>query len=429
MNITEYLENGKYILPDDPKLQYCGRIGRGDNGMPEMVFPCSFIKWRFKGDSAAMIVNARRFYFDVFAGCFIDGVQYTVKLEPGMSRIELMRDNKVCCGQQMYLTRLYENTGLDSAKSAEADAGKNKKVPMETVAGKIENAPMETAVQNGKGSEHEIMFFKRQDACNFIEICGIELNEGAELLGCAPLPELKMEVYGDSVSAGEVSEALYCAGKPDPEGHEGLYSNSWYSYSWIAARKLNAQLHDIAQGGIPLLDGTGWYGSQEDLIGMESIYDKTRYSTDRKNSVKWDFSSYIPDVVVIAFGQNDAHPDDFMKILREAGCDGDDSESMEIAAARKKSDNWKKHYAGFLKQLRTYYPNALIICTTTILCHDSTWDDAIGEAVDNINDPKIRHFLYSKNGSGTPGHIRANEAEEMAEELTGYIKIIMQIKM
>ena len=44
------------------------------------------------------------------------------------------------------------------------------------------------------------------------------------------------------------------------------YSNSWYSYAWIAARKLDAQLHDIAQGGVALLDNTGWYHEPDILV-------------------------------------------------------------------------------------------------------------------------------------------------------------------
>lgn len=66
-----------------------------------------------------------------------------------------------------------------------------------------------------------------------------------------PKPERRMEVFGDSVSCGEVSEALEYVGKPDPE-HDGEYSNSWYSYAWITARKLGAELHDTSQGGIAL---------------------------------------------------------------------------------------------------------------------------------------------------------------------------------
>ena len=45
-----------------------------------------------------------------------------------------------------------------------------------------------------------------------------------------PLPERRIKVYGDSVSAGEVSEAVDYTRKEDPE-HNGEYSNSWYSYA------------------------------------------------------------------------------------------------------------------------------------------------------------------------------------------------------
>ena len=54
--------------------------------------------------------------------------------------------------------------------------------------------------------------------------------------------------------------------------------NSWYSYAWIAARKLDAQLHDIAQGGVALLDNTGWY-HEPDYIGMEHVWNKMRYDS------------------------------------------------------------------------------------------------------------------------------------------------------
>ena len=35
---------------------------------------------------------------------------------------------------------------------------------------------------------------------------------------------------------------------------------------------------------------------------------------------------------------------------------------------------------------------------------------------------KIRHFMFRRNGKGTPGHLRIPEAEEMAEELSAYIE-------
>lgn len=44
---------------------------------------------------------------------------------------------------------------------------------------------------------------------------------------CQKKTDKRIEVYGDSVSAGEVSEAVDFVGKEDPE-HEGGYSNSYY---------------------------------------------------------------------------------------------------------------------------------------------------------------------------------------------------------
>ena len=121
----------------------------------------------------------------------------------------------------------------------------------------------------------------------------------------------RIEGYGDSVSAGEVSEAVDFVGKEDPE-HEGGYSNSYYSYGWILARKLGAQIHDIAQGGIALMDGEGWYHEPEQ-IGMETVWNKVHYNTRLSGMSDWDFSRYIPQVVIVAVGQNDCHPEDYMK--------------------------------------------------------------------------------------------------------------------
>ena len=67
------------------------------------------------------------------------------------------------------------------------------------------------------------------------------------------------------------------------------------------------------------------------------------------------------------------------------------------------------------------YPKAQIILATTILCHDKNWDRSIDEVCTRIGRSRVHHFLYTKNGSGTPGHIRIPEAEQMSDELAAYI--------
>ena len=110
----------------------------------------------------------------------------------------------------------------------------------------------------------------------------------------------------------------------------GEYSNSWYSYAWMTARNLHAQLHDTSQGGIALLDKTGWF-MEPDYLGIESCYDKIEYQPELSEVKPWDFSRYTPDVVIFAFGQNDNHPDDYM--------------AEDYNSAR--SENWRQITADF----------------------------------------------------------------------------------
>lgn len=338
------------IKSDHEKLSYCGRIDWSNPEEPVFVFPCTSVGMRFTGNSLKIYVKNKSAYWDNALGCILDGTQTALALPADGSTV------------------------------------------------------LELEVRQKEKQEHELLLFKRQDACHQLRFLGFELEDGARLLDPPEKPERKMEVYGDSVSAGEVSEAVDYVGKEDPE-HNGEYSNSWYSYAWMTARRLNAQIHDIAQGGMALLDGTGWFHAP-DLIGMETAWDKICYHPELSGMQGWDFSRYTPQVVIVALGQNDSHPEDYMK----EDYDGE------------KARTWRQHYEGFLRKLRETYPDARIICCTTLLNHDPAWDRAVGQAVEQLGDEKVTQYLFRRNGRGTPGHLRIPEAEEMAEELAAYIQ-------
>ena len=342
-----------WISPDNERIFYSGRIDWKEKKAPVFVFPATYAQMRFTGKTIKIHVRNKNAYWDNYLGYILDGVQGKALLnQDGETIIEL------------------DATAKTDAKF------------------------------------HEIIIFKRQDACHEMTFLGVELDEDGELL---ELPETskpsarKIEVYGDSVSAGEVSEAVDFVGKPDPE-HNGEFSNSWYSYAWMTARKLNAQIHDIAQGGIALLDHTGWFYEPE-AVGMESAWDKVHYNPQFHCVTKWDFVQYTPQVVVVAIGQNDNHPIDYMK---------EDYNS-------ERSVNWRNHYKKFIQILRNQYPDAHIVCITTLLEHDPSWDRAIGQVVQELGDKKVTQYLFKRNGKGTPGHLRIPEAEEMSDELAAYI--------
>lgn len=338
------------ISPENQCLQYSGRIDFDDPKAPVFVYACTSVKTVFTGTTVRVRLQNHRNCWTNRMGYFIDGEQGQI----------VLRDDEA---EESY-----------------------------------------TLAENLAPGEHTLLFFKRMDSCHTVTFLGFELDERAEVSAPAPKPARRIEVFGDSVSCGEVSEALDYVGKPDPE-HDGEYSNSWYSYAWMTARKLNAEIHDTSQGGISLLDGTGWFAAPL-YKGVESCYDKIEYNPQIGPVKPWDFSRYIPHVVVVAIGQNDNHPEDYM-------AQDYDSE---------KSKHWRTHYQAFIERLMKLYPKAQIILTTTILGHDPSWDRAIGEVCEQIGSGRVHHFLYQRNGCGTPGHIRIPEAEEMSEELSGYIR-------
>ena len=340
-----------FITPDSSALQYCGRLDDTDKTAPVMIFPCSYVKIRFTGSKLAVVLENRSAYWDNYMGYLLDGEQDKILLAKS--------------GKRKYEIKINQDNTF---------------------------------------KEHEFMLFKRMDACHHVTFYGFELAKEGRILDLPKPSQRRIEVYGDSVSAGEVSEAIDYVGKEDPT-HNGEYSNSWYSYAWLTARRLDAQIHDIAQGGIALLDQTGWF-CEPRALGMESVWDKARYNPALGSALKWDFRRYTPHVVIVAIGQNDSHPYDYM--------------AKDFNSAQ--SHNWRRHYLSFLKSLRAVYPDAWIICCTTLLCHEKAWDDAIDLTCRDMGDEKVTHFIFQRGGAATPGHLRIPEAEEMAEELSAYIE-------
>ncbi len=335
----------------DKRLDYCGRIDWEEEA-PIFIYPSTSLAFHFWGKRAVLTVENRRLYWDNYAGGVIDGVQKKWLLNPeGETEIVL----------------------------AEGETNQ----------------------------EHEILFFKRQDACHEMKLLNLGVSEGSELLEIPKRPVKCIEVYGDSISAGEVSEAEKYAGKNDPK-HQGEYSNSWYSYPWITARKLGARLHNISQGGIPLLGGSGYV--EPDYPGMEDIWDKLRFRPESGPIKEWDFKQYTPELVFIAVGQNDSYPEDFMK----------EQPKGQMA------ELWKRKYKEFVKNIRKEYPAAVILLMTSVMNHDKSWDDAIKEVCRELSDDRIKYFGFQGNGCMTSGHIRASEAEKMADELVDYIKNIVE---
>lgn len=346
----------RLIRPSEPLIRYTGRIDDTNPDEPFFIYVCSQVALRVTGRTLRVFLRNIHSFYENRLGAIINGQEVALLLENGEQALDL----------SPYMTQ----------------------------------------------EENDVLLFKRQDCCHAFVLQGFAVDATAQLLPLLPRPARRMEVYGDSVSAGEVSEAEFACGQTDPEGHDGRYSNGYLSYSWQTARLLGAELHDIATGGMALLDGTGYFYGP-DYIGMLSSWDKINYYPPFGEKTAWDFSRFTPHVVVVAIGQNDANPVNIM------------AEDENSAAA----DHWRETYAGWIRQIRGKYPKAHIVLTTTILGHDAAWDRAIDRVCETLRqeDAKIHHFLYSQNGCGTPGHIRGSEAAVMAKELAAFIEMLPEV--
>lgn len=112
---------------------------------------------------------------------------------------------------------------------------------------------------------------------------------------------LKLEVYGDSITAGHKNMRTT---PEEPDDSVDKIQNGCMTYAWLAANELNADLNVMARTGI------GIYSAWGRPFVMKDNWDKTYLSENdflatETGNPEWDFSRYIPDIVIINIGTND----------------------------------------------------------------------------------------------------------------------------
>lgn len=335
----------KKVLFTDPKLQFTGRIDMTDPENPMMTWPGSYLRFEFRGTHLSLKVTNHRFWVGRFLGVVIDGDERCIPM---------------CDGEQTLML-----------------------------------------AENLKDVPHEVYIYKRMEG-HYITLNELYLNDGGELLAPSPKPRKKIEVYGDSVSAGSVVDCDEYIGKSDPEDHGGFYDNSWHAYPLMLSRIMPCEVYVTSQGGIAIFDKTGYF-EMPNMRGVESCYDKIGYCIDRPLT-EWGWS-FKPHVIVFAVGQNDHNPD---------------PDCLSKPDYYKK---WTDKYIEIASDIRSHSPKATIVFAMTVLMHDPIWDDAMEDIKNRMGgeENKVYHFMYSRCGKATPGHPRTAEQEEMARELKAFL--------
>jgi hypothetical protein len=226
---------------------------------------------------------------------------------------------------------------------------------------------------------------------------GFILPEKGVMLDPPQIPTRKMEFFGNSITCGYAIEDRV------GDSPTGYYENNYDSYAAITARHFDAQSHYTAKSGIGIM--ISWFP----LI-MPEMYDRTD-PTDSDS--KWDFSRYVPDLVIINLLQNDAWLTNNPQHAQF---------KQRFGTVRPTEDFMIQSYRDFVRKVRQAYPKAQIICmlgNMDITRKGSPWPEYVQKAVDDLHDSRI--FTLFVPFKETSGHPKTEEQKAMADTLIAFI--------
>ncbi|HEY4157985.1 MAG TPA: GDSL-type esterase/lipase family protein [Polyangiaceae bacterium] len=153
--------------------------------------------------------------------------------------------------------------------------------------GGMETIPLGSGLTNGA---HDVLVYRQSEAFFWITTFhGFSVKASAYLP--STIPARRLAVIGDSISAGYGMD-----GCPFSATNENHYDTA----AAVAARQLGADLHTTAWSGIGM-----YRDSNGDTAATTEQMPQRFSSVLPDDSVKWDFSRYQPDAVLINLGTND----------------------------------------------------------------------------------------------------------------------------
>ena len=276
----------------------------------------------------------------------------------------------------------------------------------------VDNEVYHPYVLKAKQGEHSYLVSSAlNDGLHHLELVkrtegeeGATTFKGIHITGSLhPLPSRpirRIEIYGDSITSGMGNEAA-------DNARDDLASekNNYWAYGSIAARELNAELHTISQSGIGVM--VSWFP-----FTMPQFYDQL--NAVGNNDSSWNFTAWVPDLVVINLLQNDSWLIDNEKKLQPPPND-----QQRIQA-----------YVDFVRLIRLKYPKAQIICALGSM--DATakpkWPNYIRQAVTQMqtqfDDKRLHTVFFDFTGYGQ--HPRVAQHKANAKKLVNEARKIMK---
>ena len=249
-------------------------------------------------------------------------------------------------------------------------------------------------------------------AMSLVGIKPLEVSEGDNVKP-TPAKPIKIEFIGDSITCG------YGVDDPDPmHDFKTATEDVTKSFSYKTAAKLDVDFQMFSISGYGIISGYTPDPAErhaDQLIpdfyeSMGLSYDKLE-GIPKSQDIKWDFTNYVPDFVVLNLGTND-----------DSYCQDDKERQAWFAS----------EYVKFLKTIRKYNKKAYIVCAFGLMgdrlyptiCDavkiykEETGDDCIATVHLPEQDPKV--------GYGANYHPLESEHEKAATVLTDALITIMK---
>lgn len=264
---------------------------------------------------------------------------------------------------------------------------------------------------SGGEKEYTVKIIKLSEAANsIIGLKSIEVT-AKEDIKPTEAKDLKIEFIGDSITCG------YGVDDEDRDHHFATSTeDATKAYAFKTAALLDADYSLVSYSGHGIISGYSGDGNKVEEQTIPPIYTKLgkSYATGGNISLDetdWDFSKFVPDIVVVNLGTNDA---------------------SYTGSNKDKRKEYTDAYVEFLKVIREKNPDAHILCTLGIMGTDlcSSMHDAVDAYVAETGDENISYMDFAvqaaADGFAADWHptekTHTKAAEKLAEEIRELLK-------
>ncbi len=223
--------------------------------------------------------------------------------------------------------------------------------------------------------------------------------------------DLKIEFIGDSITCG------YGVDDEDRNHHFSTKTeDATKAYAYKTAQLLDADYSLVSYSGHGIISGYTTKGKKVKAQQLPAMYEQFARSYGSYNgfsaaSVDWNFSKFVPDIIVINLGTNDASYTGNDKELRQEYTDA---------------------YVEFLKKVRKDNPDAKIVCALGVMGQDlyNAMSAAVDAYTEETSDKEVYTLKLSvqdgnKNGYAADWHPVAASHDTAAQETADFLKTLI----